>query len=114
MQKQQTTASQQPVITVALPVPMRQEFDYLVPPHMPVPVIGARVCVPFGRRELIGLVTDHPSYSSMAVDKLKSISEILDQMPLFNDSLWKLLKWASTYYHHPFGETLSTALPTPS
>ena len=44
-------------VRVALPVPLRRQFDYLAP--APLPAIGCRVRVSFGRQQLVGLVTDH-------------------------------------------------------
>ena len=34
------------IVQVALPVPMRRVFDYLLPDNLPQPSIGARVVVP--------------------------------------------------------------------
>ena len=46
------------LLQVALPLPLPRLFDYLPPPgHAATPAdIGRRVRVPFGRRELVGLV----------------------------------------------------------
>ena len=45
-----------PLVRVAVPVPLADAFDYLVPPGGYPPPIGARVRVPFGRGERIGLM----------------------------------------------------------
>ena len=48
-----------PLLRVALPVPLDRLFDYRAPTGATTPVaIGARVRVPFGSRELIGIVVD--------------------------------------------------------
>lgn len=76
---------------------------------MPVQV-GCRVRVPFGKRELIGIVwqldpTDaHPT-------TLKSVIAVLDQVPLFGAEITQLLSFAADYYHYPLGEVLVSALP---
>ena len=44
------------IVQVALPSPLRRCFDYLLPAAMNMPAPGCRVRVPFGRREVVGLV----------------------------------------------------------
>ncbi|MBP9569851.1 MAG: DEAD/DEAH box helicase family protein, partial [Aeromonadaceae bacterium] len=96
-------------VRVALPVPLRRQFDYLAP--APLPAIGCRVRVSFGRQQLVGLVTDHPEQSDLPLAKLKPILEVLDTTPLLPPSLWQLLLWSAHYYQHPLGEVLQHALP---
>ena len=97
------------LLRIALPIPLRRTFDYLAP--APLPPAGCRVRVPFGRQSLVGLVIDHPATSSIPVDRLKTITEILDPAPLFQAALWQLLQWSARYYQHPLGEVLDNALP---
>ena len=99
-----------PVVHVALPVPLARTFDYLLPEHSRA-VIGGRVRVPFGQRNAIGIVTGISEDSSLPLDKLKTVGEILDQSPIFPDILWRILNWAVGYYHYPVGEVLFHALP---
>ena len=96
-------------VRVALPVPLRRQFDYLAP--APLPAIGCRVRVSFGRQQLVGLVTDHPEQSDLPLAKLKPILEVLDATPLLPPTLWQLLLWSAHYYQHPLGEVLQHALP---
>ena len=96
-------------VRVALPVPLRRQFDYLA--AEPLPAIGTRVRVNFGRQQLVGLVTDHPTQSDLPLDKLKPILEVLDAAPLLPPPLWQLLLWSAHYYQHPLGEVLQHALP---
>lgn len=98
-------------IRVALPVPMRQLFDYSINEEQPMPVVGARVKVPFGSRQLVGFVVACDVTPEVAAAKLKSASEVLDTEPLWPTSLWELLLWAGRYYHHPIGEVLNHAAP---
>lgn len=93
-------------LQVAVPVPLRQTFDYL---HDAKPTPGTRVLVPFGRRKLVGIVIS--THSSSTAHKLKRIERQLDQVPIFNEKVLQLLNWGASYYHHPIGETLHTALP---
>ncbi|TKI03438.1 primosomal protein N' [Martelella alba] len=99
-----------PVIHVALPVPLARTFDYLPPGHCHV-TPGARVRVPFGRRSAVGIVTGIGEDSALPLDKLKPIEAVIDNQPLFSDTLWRILLWAADYYHHPLGEVLFHALP---
>ncbi|NIG62450.1 MAG: primosomal protein N' [Serratia symbiotica] len=99
-----------PVVHVALPVLLSRTFDYLLPPGSQ-PVAGARVCVPWGKQQAIGIVTDYSETSELPLDKLKLIYSTLDHASLFSPSLWRILHWASDYYHYPIGEVLFHALP---
>ncbi|CDG23206.1 Primosomal protein N' [Xenorhabdus poinarii G6] len=99
------------VVQVALPVPLTRSFDYLLPPAFSLPAIGVRVCVPFGKRNAIGIVTAITDNSQLPSEQLKSITTILDVQPLFPNDLWQLLQWAASYYHYPLGEVLFHALP---
>jgi len=97
---------------VAIPTPLRRLFDYLPPtsPDQDV-MIGTRVLVPFGRRNVVGLVVSSSSSSSIAADRLKPISRILDGQAVFPETLMETLLWASNYYQHPCGEVIAAALP---
>lgn len=101
------------VVRVAVPVPVRQVFDYLVRADDVAPDPGVRVRVPFARRSLIGVVTGVARHSDVAPRQLKFIDEVLDSAPVLPESMLKLLEWASDYYHHPIGEVIHTALPAP-
>ncbi|MBT1064143.1 primosomal protein N' [Bowmanella sp. Y26] len=95
---------------IALPVPMRGHFDYLLPEGM-VPCIGARVLVPFGRRQLVGIVMRCKSASDMPTDKLRAVDTLLDEESVVSQLFLDWLSWASQYYQHPLGDILFTALP---
>jgi primosomal protein N' (replication factor Y) len=103
---------------VALAIPLHKQFDYLMTPLLcpedPNSLIGCRVLVPFGGgpRKQIGVITAMPTESDFAIDKLKSISQLLDQQPLLSTDLYKLLNWAAVYYQHPFGDVFQQAIPT--
>lgn len=96
-------------IQVAIPAPLRRVFDYLSPVAL---APGVRVLVPFGKksgRSMIGTVVSRPGPNKNI--KLKMIERVLDQTPVFTDSLIRLLLWATDYYHHPVGEVFQTATP---
>lgn len=100
-----------PVVQVALPVPLPRNFDYALPSHLPVPVAGARVSVPFGKRKAIGVVVAISETSDFPLDQLKAVHEVLDNESLYPASLWRILLWAADYYHYPLGEVLFHAMP---
>jgi primosomal protein N' (replication factor Y) len=92
-------------------VPLADAFDYLALRGEPLPPVGGRVRVPFGRRESVGVVIDHPENSPLPLEKLKPLRETLDRAPLVGAELMHTLRWAADYYHHPVGEVLGHALP---
>ena len=102
------------VAQVALAVPVGDFFDYICPSELPLPEIGARVLVPFGRRSMVGVVVGLilASQSQVPPNKLKPIKQVLDERAILDDKLLKLARWLSDYYHHPLGEVYSVMLPT--
>ncbi|WP_423187472.1 primosomal protein N' [Alishewanella sp. d11] len=99
-----------PVIRVALPLPLRQHFDYLLPDDIQVSQ-GCRVRVPFGKRELIGVVWQFNPDSPYELSQLKPVSAVIEYQPVLSERLRQLLSFAADYYHHPLGEVLTAALP---
>ncbi|AEW44844.1 primosomal protein N' [Serratia symbiotica str. 'Cinara cedri'] len=98
------------VLHVALPIPLSSTFDYLLSPEI-TPVLGARVCVSWGQRQMIGIIVDYSETSICSLEKLKPINSMLDNISLFSPNLWRILRWASNYYNHPLGKVLFHALP---
>ncbi|OEE77685.1 primosomal protein N' [Vibrio genomosp. F6] len=99
------------IARIALPVPLDKQFDYLIPSHL-FPIIGGRVSVPFGRQTLVGIVTALVNESDFPREQLKSIKQVLDNQPVFSESVYTLLTWCSKFYQYPLGETLTNALPS--
>ena len=99
------------VLKIAVPAPLRTLFDYLPPAGRgPLPAAGARVRVPFGRGERIGVVWSEGPAEAPA-RRLKRVTAVLDDAPLLQDSDRALLEWAARYYQHPIGEVVAVALP---
>jgi len=93
--------------------PLRRSFDYLPPENPTCQLLeGLRVKVPFGKRELTGLIINASAVSEFALDDLKRIIEVLDQEPVIDAEMMKLFKWAASYYHYPLGQIMHNALPT--
>ncbi len=101
------------VLRVVIDAPLRKPFDYLPPPGLaPAAVaLGARVRVPVGRRETIGVVVDYADQPSVSAAALKSVQQVLDTAALLDTGLMQLLRWTADYYHHPLGEVIAAALP---
>ncbi|MCF8798444.1 primosomal protein N' [Xanthomonas campestris] len=105
-----------PVTTlrVALPVPLPQLFDYLPPQDTDVDGpdrVGCRVRVPFGPRELIGVVVERGQQPS--AEGLRAALDWCDDTPLLVDELARSLQWLARYTHAPLGEAQASALPGP-
>lgn len=97
------------IVLVALPIPKRQLFEYLLKDKPALP--GARVLVPFGHRKLVGVVIESTNHAQWDANKLKSVEQVLDDEALFTAGQLKLCLWLSQYYQHPLGEVLHTAMP---
>ena len=103
-----------PTLRIALPVPLPQAFDYLPPAGSPAPSqadVGRRLRVPFGNRELVGMVEGIGGSDDPA--GLKAALEWLDPTPLLGGELLASLRWLARYTHAPLGEVVATALPAP-
>ena len=94
---------------VALPLPLRQTYDYLCKSAEPLPQ-GIRVRVPFGQRQLVGYVvaeaTDEPPEFA-----LKAVVSVLDEQRLWPRDIWQLVRWSADYYHHSLGDVAANSLP---
>jgi primosomal protein N' (replication factor Y) len=99
-------------IKVAIDTPLRRTFDYRIPAELEyLPKPGARVRVPFGRRQVVGIVLEHRDRTDVPASKVRPIQAVLDREPAFDETLLQLLRWAADYYRHPIGEVLAAALP---
>ena len=86
-----------PVLKVAVNVPLSQLFDYLPPADGPCPSPGARVRVPFGRRSEAGLVIAVADGSDLPATKIRRVTETLDREALFaEDDRW-LIHFTADY-----------------
>jgi len=101
------------ILKIALDTPLRRVFDYLAPASVRDSIRpGVRVRVPFGRRQIVGILVATATDSTIDPAKLKRALEVLDEAPVFDPVTFDLLGWASDYYHHPLGEVLAAALPS--
>ncbi|TWI70311.1 replication restart DNA helicase PriA [Desulfobotulus alkaliphilus] len=98
-------------IHVAVDAPLFSLFTYGVPHGLRDRILpGIRVLVPLGPRRITGYVikvTDHAPEDIRIAD----ILDVLDEAPFFPAEHLAFYQRMAAYYHHPPGETLSTALP---
>ncbi|MGV8933880.1 MAG: primosomal protein N' [Gallionellaceae bacterium] len=98
------------IVRVALDVPLSILFDYFLTENMTV-VEGQRVVVPFGRKLVVAVVMECKVESSLAVERIKAVQQVLQDVPALPADILKLLRFCSDYYQHPLGMTVLSALP---
>lgn len=93
------------LVEVAVRSPLRRLFTY----ESDAPLAqGTRVRVPFGRREVLGVVWRTAVAEPQG---LKRISKILDQAPMFGVKDLEFYQKASDYYGVSLGELLNFSIP---
>src|SRR5262245_40654850 len=102
-------SSDRPIVIVALPLPIHQEFSYRVPAGMEAPAEGSRVRVPFGERILTGVVTGAASPDAPA--SLRDLIEALDQEPACTPEMLATAARVAERFFVSRGEVLKSALP---
>lgn len=110
-----STSSPSLFVQVAVPSPLYQHFDYLLPQNLHLTKdqlkFGQRVLVPFGSRKVVGVILGVSASTNVEATKLKYLDQILDAEPLWSAGMLELLRWTSSYYHYPLGEVLNQVLP---
>lgn len=87
-------------------------FSYLIPDEMKDKIqIGQAILVPFGRQGLINAFCAGFSDYLPGDFKVKKISKILDETPLFSIDYLKLLEWVANYYCCDLVTVLNAAIP---
>jgi len=94
---------------VALPVPLDQTFTYAV--NGVVPVVGARVLVPFSGQRLMGVVVRVHDDAPTDGFEIRPVQQVLDDAALLPEELMKLAGWIASYYVAPLGEVLRGMMP---
>ncbi len=91
-------------------MPLSTLFDYVLAEDIAVKP-GQRVVVPFGRKQVVGVVMECAVDSELAAERIKPVVRVLDEIPPLPAELLTLLRFCSDYYHHPLGATVLSALP---
>jgi len=100
------------LVDVAVPFAVKGTFHYGLDPAMAESLTtGSLVQVSFRNRSTHAFVLGFPETTQVPAAKLKVVEAVLAADPLFDDTMYKLLKWVSDYYCHPLGEVLSCAVP---
>jgi primosomal protein N' (replication factor Y) len=98
------------VVRVSLDIALGREFDYLVPVMWESQVeVGTRVRVPFGARELLGVVTEVRPTSDQP--GLKPIRKVIGAQSLVTPRVLDLARWIAGYYCCPLELALKSVLP---
>lgn len=96
---------------VVFPLPFRNAFTYSVPNDAAsMAKVGVRVVAPFGKRTLTGFIVSTSDKVELT-EKIKPISDILDETPIFNQEDIKFYEWLADYYLCSLGEALKLAVP---
>ena len=98
------------IIRIALDMPLSTLFDYALADGMTV-MPGQRVIVPFGRKQVVGVVMECAADSELATERIKPVVRVMDEIPPLPAELLTLLRFCSDYYHYPLGATVLSALP---
>jgi primosomal protein N' (replication factor Y) (superfamily II helicase) len=99
-------------VELVFPLPFRNTFTYSVPEEFePLAKTGSRAVAPFGKRILTGFIVKVSETTSVN-EKIKPLSEILDEKPVFTKKSLKFYEWLSDYYLSSLGEALKLGVPT--
>src|SRR5579871_3771568 len=95
---------------VSLPVPVDHAFTYALPLTLRHRVqVGCRVLVPFGSRQLTGVVLR--THGERPEATAREALRLLDEEPALGPDMIQLGQWISAYYCSPLGETLRAMTP---
>jgi primosomal protein N' (replication factor Y) len=96
---------------VVFPLPFRNTFSYSVPVEFEdLAKVGVRVVAPFGKRVLTGFIVKIQKKISVQ-EKIKPLSDVLDEKPIYSLDDLKLYEWLAEYYVCSLGEALRLGVP---
>ena len=95
-----------PIVRVALDIPLSTLFDYTVAESI---AVGQRVIVPFGKRQMVGVVMECVAATDMAPERIKQVQQVLHDSAPLSAGLLDLLRFCSDYYRYPIGQTVLSA-----
>ncbi|MFP6557480.1 primosomal protein N' [Paraburkholderia sp. B3] len=98
-------------VRVALDHPLQVLYDYRYPEHAPEPQPGMLVRVPFGRRDVVGLVCEVSAHSEVPPEKLRDVGAVCAACPPLSAPWIELAEFAADYYQRGLGEVALPALP---
>ncbi|CCD40477.1 Helicase PriA essential for oriC/DnaA-independent DNA replication [Candidatus Paraburkholderia kirkii UZHbot1] len=95
-------------IAVDQPMPVLFDYRYALPEP---PAVGALVLVPFGRREVVGLICEVTSATDVPAGKLRNVKAICSACAPLSTAWIALAGFAADYYQRGLGEVALPALP---
>ena len=97
---------------VSFPISSYQIFSYKIPKSLSGKVaVGMRVKAMFGRRKAQGIVVKIKKTTEFK-GRIRPIESLVDDQPVLDPTLWKLINWLAEYYYTPLGIAAKTALPS--
>jgi len=98
---------------ISFPISTYRVFTYRIPKELePIVQVGVRVSAPFGAQKKVQGVVVHLHKKSSFEGRILSLSTVIDQTPIFDQTLWNLLNWVSQHYLTPLGQVMNTAVPS--
>jgi primosomal protein N' (replication factor Y) (superfamily II helicase) len=98
-------------VRVALDHPLDALYDYRYTLDTCEPQPGMLVRVPFGRRDVVGLICEVNAHSDVPANKLRDVIEICAACPPLSAQWLALAGFAADYYQRGLGEVALPALP---
>jgi primosomal protein N' (replication factor Y) len=99
------------LVSVAVPIPYLDALTYSVPDSIAtLPVIGARVRVPVGKRAVVGCVVAHDATLDAGTAS-RDLVEVLDETPFLPPAVVDLCRWVAEYYMAGIGDAIMVAMP---
>ena len=95
-------------------IPVNKHYYYSIPEDLEdIVKVGYRVKVDFNNRDTYGYVIEITDKidSKISLKDIKSVLDIIDEHPIFNDNILNLANWISSYYFTALGETLKLMTP---
>jgi len=102
------------ILKIALDAPLDFQFDYRwlsKEEGEARPQPGQLALVPFGSREVIGLILAVCESSDISSDKLKDVIAVRSQLTPLSGEWLALCRFAADYYQRPLGEVAIPGLP---
>ena len=101
------------ILRVALDTPLDFCFDYCWPvePGAVLPQVGQLALVPFGRRDVVGVIVALADETDVPADKLKTALAVRSELAPLSTAWLALCGFAADYYQRPLGEVMLPGLP---
>lgn len=99
---------------VAIDAPLDILFDYRwigESEDEPLPLPGQLVLVPFGKREIFGLIISVKEQTQIPENKIRDVISLRAQIPPLSEKWLALCQFAGSYYQRPLGEVVLPSLP---